>query len=139
MQKNNDIYKGICIPPRQIMWGYKKNILTSLSVVLFTLLHFYSFSKSNNNEPLLAFQKFSNCSLANNFAAPSNIGKAEPINRYVRNRRSVKEEDDFLPDILPQNEIFYKTSVKVLFPFIKQSVHRFCPGLTLSRAPPALH
>ena len=122
----------------KIMQSLKKHILIFLSVILFSLLHFSSFGKSTHNVSGYTFQKINNYSFACNSLPFSKISKAQPVNTYVRNRRSVKEEDNFLPDVIPKDKIFYKKSVKFLFPFVEQRHYCFSPGLTLSRAPPVL-
>ena len=116
------------------MRSFNIHILIFLSVTLFP-----SIGKSNNITALSTHSKLSSYEFTGNYSPLSTIKKASSVNTYVRKGRSVKEDDNFLPDGLPQDKIYYEKPVKFILPSSEQRLHCFCSGLIPSRAPPALN
>ena len=115
------------------MRSFKIYIVIFLSAVLFS-----SIGKSNNYVAARStLSKLSCYKLSGNHSPRAKTSITRSVNKYTRNKRSVKEDDVFLSDAIQQTKIHYEKPIKFL-PFAKQRLYSSCYGLIPSRAPPAL-
>ena len=116
------------------MQSCKKYILIFLSVFLFSAI-----GKSNTNSITTAFTKFTSCTFVSHYSPLSKISQALQVNRYLRNRRSIREDDHrFFADPQGQNKIYCERLVTFVASPAEQRLHPCSANLIPSRAPPVL-
>jgi len=115
------------------MQNFKTYILIFFSAVFISLI-----GKSNSNGSVSTFSKFSCHKFIDNYSSSSKIRKDQPVNTYVRNRRSIREDDHKLfSDATDHGEIYAEKPIIFKAPYAEQRLFCYCTDLIPSRAPPA--